>query len=89
MAEPRVEKFPVGGMWEEAEWKILFDYEVDLGFTGSTPCPHCHTPRRNKWGRPVVTCPRVVVATNEGGHNDTGVCLDCILEAVAGLPPSS
>ena len=25
-------------------------------------------------------CPRVVVASNEGNYNSTGVCLDCILE---------
>jgi hypothetical protein len=29
--------------------------------------------------------PRVVVATNEGGYNTTGVCLDCILERAKNL----
>lgn len=29
--------------------------------------------------------PRVVVATNEGGYNSTGVCLDCILDAAKTL----
>ncbi|MFA5187638.1 MAG: hypothetical protein WC551_14250, partial [Patescibacteria group bacterium] len=30
----------------------------------------------------VWICPRVVIATNEGGGNSTGVCADCILEAL-------
>ena len=30
--------------------------------------------------------PAVVIGVNEGGYNSTGICLDCILEAAAGLP---
>jgi hypothetical protein len=76
-AEPRDKRvFPIGGIWEEREWKVFLDYV----YNGESKCPHMVT----RSG--VLICPRVVVATNEGGYNTTGVCLDCIIEAEKTLP---
>lgn len=29
--------------------------------------------------------PRIIVAQNEGGHNSTGICLDCLLAALRAI----
>lgn len=73
----------VGGMWDESKWEIHLNVELSTRYT--TPCPHCHTPRKDDKGENHVTCPRVVVAENEGGFNSTGICLDCIIEAATEL----
>jgi hypothetical protein len=83
---------PIGGMWEYTAWEIQFDVDISE-YSGTEPCPHCHTfhvesvtrydgivNKTKHW-----TCPRVVVATNEGGNNTTGICLDCLLAAVEKL----
>lgn len=81
-------KFEEGVMWDDNPWTIETDYECSE--YGGEPCKHCSPiygkryedenpavdARERKW-----TCPRVVIAVNEGGYNSTGVCLDCILEA--------
>lgn len=80
-----------GCMWEGGAWEIRFD-ELCSEY-GGKPCRHCHSqhtvvherPDRSTYDEVKWTCPRVVVATNEGGHNSTGVCLDCILEAARAL----
>jgi hypothetical protein len=81
--------FAEGGMWEEAEWRIRFHEEVFI-IDGAKPCRHCspiftkYDPAfKRTWD--MFTCPRVVVAVNEGGDSSTGVCLDCILEAAVTL----
>lgn len=74
----------IGGMWEDQQWSITYD--ANIGFAEKTfMCHHCRdweeqSDQGNPHG-PSFVCPRVVVATNEGGFNSTGVCLDCILEA--------
>lgn len=80
--------FDIGGMWEETWWKV--DENVEVGENDSTfkPCPHCDGPftriddRVWRHKRTYWTCPRVIVAINEGGYNSTGVCLDCVIDAV-------
>lgn len=68
-----------GILWENGWW---VDYDVVVNLFGeSERCRHCYEDHGS------VVCPRVVVAENEGGHNSTGVCLDCILEASRQLPP--
>lgn len=82
-------EFDNGCMWEGDPWKILIDFECS-GYSGR-PCKHCHSihdkihTRRDEsqYVEKTWICPRVVFALNEGGHNSTGVCLDCILEAAA------
>lgn len=79
MTEPT--KFEIGGVWEESEWRIEYDHEVIFPEPDEEPCPHgvdieLDDPDQARW-----SVPRVVVATNEGGFNSTGVCLDCILDA--------
>lgn len=84
-------KFPLGGLWEESEWAIHLNLKVNIDYC--TPCKHCHTPTKEETKRydgasftnEYVRCPRVVISTNEGGCNSTGVCLDCILEAAETL----
>ena len=77
----------IGGMWEDTNWEIRFNNKVCFG-GDIQPCPHCGPVQEEptKWKTQFVICPRVVVATNEGRYNSTGVCLDCILEAAAMLP---
>ena len=90
MNKPKI--FNIGGMWEEKEWEIHFNVKCPV-YTDNdllNGCPHCsevfsetlpanqyHNERIDRY----FICPRVVIAVNEGGHNSTGVCLDCILEA--------
>jgi hypothetical protein len=84
-------------MWDEPGWEIHADVEVcefhdverHLGVLAesSRPCHHCVSTIADKGSQKILTwiCPRVVIATNEGGYNTTGVCLDCILEAACDL----
>lgn len=83
--------YPTGSMWEDYDWHIETNCGVSLD--GARVCKHCHSPTTEQhkafdgtlYTREVCTCPRVVIAYNEGGHATTGVCLDCILEAAAVL----
>src|SRR6185436_11775479 len=84
-------EFAEGCMWEGYPWRIAFNEECSS--SGGKPCRHC-SPERVKlhsrtdgscYEERVWTCPRVVIAENEAGHNSTGVCLDCILEAAAAM----
>lgn len=77
----------VGGLWEDTQWRIEINNRI-LVHSGDSPppCPHCKELKMEtnlipKWTEWYYICPRVVVATNEGGCSSTGVCLDCILEA--------
>ncbi len=82
-------EFEIGGVWESPKWLIEFDHEAWKS-SGTTPCKHCgpiYTKEHERHDKTTYTeeyfrVPRVVVAYNEGGNSSTGVCLDCILEAV-------
>jgi hypothetical protein len=83
--------FIAGCMWEDEAW-IEFDKMVsELG--GGKPCQHCYDSEQRKhtrhdgstWIETIWCCPRIIVATNEGGCNSTGVCLDCVIEAAKDL----
>ena len=71
-------EFSAGGIWEEKSWYIYCNYVMDNREARifNKPCRHCYENERHHW-----VCPFVVVAINEGGHNSTGVCLECIMEA--------
>jgi hypothetical protein len=74
----------IGGIWEEKEWEVWYDFPLRWppGWSeGDKKCPHVIP------GGEHGICPRVVVARNEGGESSTGICLDCIIEAVKALPP--
>ena len=73
-------KFKEGCMWEGGPFIIETNYECSE-YGGGNMCKHCHSKRNKKDSEIVWTCPRVVIAENEGGFNSTGVCLDCIIEA--------
>jgi hypothetical protein len=72
--------FNEGVMWEANPFKIELNYECSS--YGGTTCRHSGARYKvegsseERWIQPAV-----VIANNEGGHNSTGVCLDCILEA--------
>lgn len=75
--------FYEGCMWEGGEWRIDIDV-VCSSWGGGKPCKHCHSTISDANRKPQFTtwvCPRVVICYNEGGHNSTGLCLDCLLEA--------
>lgn len=81
-------KYKIGDLCEGLPWEIKLDEKVSI-WSGITPCRHCHTfitETKNRhdggtYDNYYVTCPRVVIAKNEGGYASTMVCLDCILEA--------
>ena len=73
-----------GGMWEETYWDVEMDYECSsLG--GGKPCKHCNSEGVNEHGDKTWICPSVVVAYNEGRNNSTGICLQCIQEAIESM----
>jgi len=59
----------VGGFWDGAIFLIETNYELDSD--EKIVCPHV------KDGK----VPAMVIASNEGGFNSTGVCLHCIIQA--------
>ncbi len=75
--------FQSGGVWEENDWKIAFSENRDL----KGACKHAIPTEDKEEGyyNPQCIVPRVVVGTNEGGYNGTGICLDCIVEAAKTL----
>lgn len=78
---------PLGDMGEGYAWEIRFNQTITYG---GEPCMHCHGDHRKRNKRHDGSvyyvrewiCPRTVVSFNEGSHNFTEVCLDCILAAV-------
>ncbi len=86
-------KFKHGCMWEGGPFFISVESEI-TDTDGGEMCKHCHSRKVTiettayglKYKKVKWICPRVVIASNEGGHNTTGVCLDCILEAAKTLP---
>lgn len=69
-------KFDVGGVWDESEWRIVYDYEkTSVSPTyDPKPCPHASDIHgdldlgvKPEYNYPVTrwTVPRVVVAMNE------------------------
>ena len=65
-----------GEFSENMPWRIETDYKM----CGSDPCEHCAYTGINEFGEAVYSVRAVVIAENEGGYNQTIVCLDCILE---------
>lgn len=88
MDDNRRVTFAEGGLWEESEWTLEFGYQLE---PPETPCRHCqsggkqYSEDRMKW-MDVWVCPRVIIARNEGGHNSTGLCYDCVKEGVESTP---
>lgn len=81
-------EIPVGGMWEDEQWEI--QYDMPIPDAEDNMCPHLgekyivrtYRSDGSYFDSIHANCPRVVVAYNEGGYNNTGVCLDCILSNV-------
>jgi len=59
-------------IWEEYPIKIKFDYHLEEDEEGYT-CPHVSKES---------TLRAVIVGTNEGGYNSTGICLECVLDYI-------
>lgn len=83
-----IKEIPVGGMWELRKWEI--QYDVPVYDPKNNKCPHLgeqyivrkYESNEIYYDYVYANCPRVVVAYNESGYNNTGVCLDCILSNV-------
>lgn len=81
-------KLSMGGLWEKYEPELAFNYPVDDA--EGINCPHLsekyivrvYRYDGSYYDTIYANCPRVVIATNEGGYNSTGVCLDCLIEQV-------
>ena len=87
-------EFDEGDFGEGYPWYIRVNHEIELRF--HEPCRHCRqpTPEEKEAYRihvssqtigdgkeSFVICPWTVNSVNEGGHNRTSVCLQCIIEA--------
>ena len=68
-------KLTEGSMWDEPYWGIRKNVKLDLPYYH--PCRHC-----TKESDVNFTCPIVIIAYNEAGFCSTGVCAECIMEAV-------
>lgn len=87
-------QFDIGGMWEDGTFYIRTNEEISE-MSGITMCKHCRSKEtklitrydKSTYEEISWICPRVVVSYNEGGHNSTGVCLDCIIEANQTINP--
>lgn len=76
-------KIERGGLWEESYFKIATDYIVDDGtYSDDGTCPHCYKKEIMSDSKKVevTICPMVIIATNEGGYNSTGLCAECVYE---------
>lgn len=79
-----ITKLAAGGLWEENEIEIWEDCPI-YG-AEECNCPHIgekYIVRSTRadgtyYDTVYADCPRVIVAENEGGNNNTGTCLDCI-----------
>ena len=58
-----------GGIWEHKQFVIYSDFNAEKE---TNSCRHIKDGKLRA----------IVVATNEGGFNTTGVCADCIIEAL-------
>lgn len=82
-------KFPMGGL-EDPEFEIIHDCEHESSIVEQA-CKHAHSfsqVKHTTWDKQVYythkwIVPRVAATSNEGGHNGTGICIDCILEGIA------
>ena len=83
--------FNEGVMWGDNPFEIKTNESCSA--YGGEHCKHCHSHKeilhersdKSTYTEDVWVCPVVVVVTNEGGCNSTGLCLDCLLEAVKKL----
>jgi ribosomal protein L37AE/L43A len=73
-------KFDEGVMWDDIPFILSIDEEIEREDDEPAPCRHCRDSGATKLDRKIWICPTVVIAKNEGGHNSTGVCLNCILD---------
>ena len=81
-----------GGIWECNSFIIYKNYIQKIE-DGYQPCEHCSESfevigfsfKKENGYREVVKAvkiPNLIVASNEGGYSNTGVCGDCIREAL-------
>jgi hypothetical protein len=85
-------KIAEGCIWEGPGWEIHLDHYSQEDTT--YPCRHAIYldpgdkrwvgPREDDSPRQFLT-PRIAMAHNEGGFSGTGICIDCIIDAVANL----
>jgi hypothetical protein len=80
--------FHEGVMWEDNPFSIEINYTCS-DRNDKPPCKHCfdyrdevYTSCNVSYTRKVWTNPMVVIVENEGGCNSTGLCVQCLLEAV-------
>lgn len=74
-------------LWESFPVNISLNRRIA---TDEKPCKHAHSRkvitskdyREKPFKEATWVVPIVVIATNEGGYNTTGVCFDCLKEQV-------
>jgi hypothetical protein len=101
MSTQTVTYWPTGGLWEGSGFEVRLNEAMsrtDAPGSGFVPpCPHAIDVRREP-GRWTTTegpfdaelvswrVPRVICSYNQAGHDSTGVCADCVVDAVRALP---
>ena len=84
--------FNIGGYSEDTEFTIIKNYEARID-SDRDKCKHAGDTITRVWRRYdgyekdeyFCVIPNVVLAFNEGGHNCTYVCADCINEALESM----
>ena len=70
----------------EGDWWLVLDANVGR----QSICRHCYVKAVEGLScGPYAHCPRALTTCNQGGHDSTIICLDCVLEglaAIASLP---
>ncbi len=70
------------GMTKHPGWTIRLNVK---GHWTNNKCKHCVLlEEKDEDGDDVWMIPRIAVVGNEGGHNSTGLCLDCALDVIPG-----
>jgi hypothetical protein len=85
--------FKQGAVWEDYGFSILTDYLHTYNENDLSACVHAHSfcdEEHTAYGGKKYTTrswivPRVAKAWNEAGYCTTGICVDCILEALIKL----
>jgi hypothetical protein len=78
------ERFEVGGTGEDGGFTIWYNSIHNIEY--SKPCKHAgpiqtETMERTNEQLRGFRLPRLIVSYTQGGHDCTGVCLDCVIEA--------
>lgn len=68
---------PIGGLWWDREWRLDQNVLVPRHSGSCDPCPHAHVSDTS------FVVPFVAIAFHDDRWGESGVCAECISEAIA------